>query len=40
MLTSEIDITDDMTAGKLHDKMSILGAETLIRTIRELEEGT
>ncbi|NLW03066.1 MAG: methionyl-tRNA formyltransferase [Clostridiaceae bacterium] len=40
LLTSEIDITDDMTAGKLHDKMSILGAETLIRTIRELEEGT
>jgi len=40
LLTSEIDIPDDMTAGELHDRMSLLGAETLISTIRKLEEGT
>ncbi|NLU31935.1 MAG: methionyl-tRNA formyltransferase [Clostridiaceae bacterium] len=39
LLTSEIDIPIDMTAGELHDRMSLLGAETLIRTIRKLEEG-
>ena len=29
-----------MTAGELHDRMSLLGAETLIQTIKKLEEGT
>jgi len=40
LLKAEIDIPDDMTAGELHDKMSLLGAEILIKTLKKLEEGT
>lgn len=40
LLKGEIEITDDMTAGELHDKLSCLGAEVLLKTIRELENGT
>lgn len=40
LLKAEIDIPDDMTAGELHDRMSLLGAEVLIKTIKKLEEGT
>ncbi|HOP73175.1 MAG TPA: methionyl-tRNA formyltransferase [Thermoclostridium caenicola] len=40
LLKAEIDIPDDMTAGELHDRMSLLGAETLIKTLKKLEEGT
>jgi methionyl-tRNA formyltransferase (EC 2.1.2.9) len=40
LLKREIDIPDDMTAGELHDRMSLLGAEVLIETVRKLEEGT
>ncbi len=40
LLKSEIEIPEDMTAGELHDRMSLLGAETLIQTIKKLEEGT
>ena len=40
LLKSEIEIHDDMTAGELHDRMSLLGADTLIQTIKKLEEGT
>ncbi|NLM10689.1 MAG: methionyl-tRNA formyltransferase [Clostridiaceae bacterium] len=39
LLTKEISIDDDMTAGQLHDKMSIIGAELLLETIHRLEEG-
>lgn len=39
LLQSEIEINIDMTAGELHDKMSLLGAETLINTILALESG-
>jgi len=39
LLTKEIDIDDDMTAGQLHDRMSVLGAELLLETIRGLEKG-
>ena len=40
LLKEEVDITIDMTAGELHDIMSELGAETLIKTIKALENGT
>ena len=40
LLQEEIEINDDMTAGQLHDRMSVLGAELLIKTIRKIEEGT
>lgn len=40
LLQSEIDISIDMTAGELHDRMSLLGAETLIDTIEAIKNGT
>jgi len=41
MLLKEIvEIPDDMTAGELHDMMSIVGAATLIKTLHMLEAGT
>jgi len=40
LLKDEIEITDDMTVGELHDIMSLQGAKTLIRTLAELEKGT
>jgi methionyl-tRNA formyltransferase len=40
LLKAEIDIPIDMTAGELHDRLSLLGSETLIRTLKELENGT
>lgn len=39
LLAKEIDIDNDMTAGQLHDKMSILGAELLLETIQRMEKG-
>lgn len=40
LLSEEIGIDDDMTAGQLHDKMSVIGAELLLRTIREMQKGS
>ncbi|MGI6084362.1 MAG: methionyl-tRNA formyltransferase [Acetivibrionales bacterium] len=40
LLKEEITITIDMTTGELHDIMSELGAKTLIKTIKALEDGT
>ena len=41
MLLKEIvEIPEDMTAGELHDMMSIVGAATLIKTLHEMEAGT
>lgn len=40
LLKKEIEITEDMTAGELHDKLSVLGAEVLKETIEKLEKGT
>lgn len=33
-------ITDDDTAGTVHDKMMVLGAALVIRTVKAIEEGT
>lgn len=40
LLKETLEISEDMTAGELHDKMSLLGAEVLLKTIKALEEGT
>ncbi|NLY19189.1 MAG: methionyl-tRNA formyltransferase [Clostridiaceae bacterium] len=40
LLKEEIEIDDEMTAGQLHDRMSLLGAELLLRTIKGMAEGT
>ncbi len=37
LLKKEIDITDDMTAGELHDLLSEAGAQLLIETINEID---
>lgn len=39
LLKREIEISDDMTAGQLHDKMSVVGAELLLETIQQMEKG-
>jgi len=40
LLQEKINIADDETAGSLHDKMMDVGAELLLKTINQLEEGT
>lgn len=40
LLKGEIDISQDMTTGDLHDKLSDLGAEVLKETLKILKEGT
>ena len=39
LLKKSVEITDNMTAGELHDVLSVLGAEVLIETIEELKKG-
>jgi len=36
----EIDISENMTAGELHDEMMVKGAECLVETIRSIQLGT
>lgn len=40
LLKAEIEITEDMTAGELHDKLAVLGAQVLKDTVTELESRT
>lgn len=40
LLQEEIEIDENMTAGQLYDKMSLLGSEVLLKTIHELKAGT
>lgn len=39
LLKAEIPITDDMIAGELHDKLSVLGAKVLKKTLKKLESN-
>ena len=39
LLQEKIDISEDETAGTLHDKMMHTGAEVLLKTIQQLEKG-
>lgn len=40
LLQEEMEIDDEMTAGQLHDRMSILGAKVLLETVRKIEADT
>lgn len=40
LLSEEVQITDDMTAGDLQDKLMYSGADLLIKTLYGLKEGT
>lgn len=40
LLKDSCPIPDDMTAGELHDRLSVMGAELLSETLRQLEAGT
>lgn len=40
LLQNEIELDDDITAGQLYDRMSLLGAETLLQTLKALEDGS
>jgi methionyl-tRNA formyltransferase len=40
LLQAKIKIGDDETAGELHDRMKIIGAELLVKTIKGLADGT
>src|SRR5450432_1068605 len=39
LLQQKIEIGDDETAGALHDKMKIIGADLLVRTVKGLADG-
>ncbi|HQA58184.1 MAG TPA: methionyl-tRNA formyltransferase [Acetivibrio sp.] len=40
LLKAEIEIPDDMTAGQLHDRLAVLGADVLKDTLLEIKNGT
>ncbi len=40
LLSDKVKIEDTDTAGILHDKLMLAGAQTLVKTIEELEKGT
>lgn len=40
ILKKEIDIKEDDTAGVLHDKLMVMGSETLLEAIDEISKGT
>lgn len=40
LLQEKVAIGEDETAGELHDKLKTLGAKLLVKTIRELENGS
>jgi len=40
LLQEKISIADNETAGSLHDKMMYTGADVLLQTIRQIEDGT
>jgi methionyl-tRNA formyltransferase len=40
LLQKELEITDSMTAGELHDRLSVLGAKVLRDTLKRLQDGT
>lgn len=39
LLSQTVKITEDMTAGELHDELSVIGAEIMSRTIKALQNG-
>jgi methionyl-tRNA formyltransferase len=39
LLQNRIPVTDEMTAGELHDRLSVIGASTVLETVRLIESG-
>jgi len=39
LISGEVDITENMTAGELHDRLSVLGSDILSDTIKALKSG-
>lgn len=39
LLKAETEIGQDETAGELHDRLSVIGAELMVKTLKGLEEG-
>lgn len=40
ILQERVDVTADMTAGQLHDRLAVLGADVVRRTVGMIEDGT
>ena len=40
LLRAETEIGEDETAGELHDRLSVIGAELMVKTLKGLGEGT
>lgn len=40
LIKKSIKITENMTAGELHDELSVLGAEVLLETVKAVKNGT
>ena len=40
LIKAETEIDENMTAGELHDKLSVLGAEVMSQTIKKIIDGT
>lgn len=40
LLRGEVEIDENMTAGELHDKLSVLGADVMSQTIKKIIDGT
>jgi methionyl-tRNA formyltransferase len=40
LLTEQVEIGSEETAGELHDRLSLLGAEVLVKTLHQIENGT
>ncbi|MBR0084978.1 MAG: methionyl-tRNA formyltransferase [Lachnospiraceae bacterium] len=40
LLSAKVELAPDETGGSLHDKLSVLGRELLLETLKELEAGT
>lgn len=40
LLQESMPIGEDETAGEVHDRMKVIGAQLLVKTVKEIEEGT
>lgn len=40
LFSHKVDITDDTTAGELHDELMFVGADLLIKTVKAIESGS
>ncbi|MEO5909561.1 MAG: methionyl-tRNA formyltransferase [Pelobium sp.] len=40
LFSQKVEITEDMTAGDLHDALMVMGAQLLVKTVKQIEEGS